>query len=181
MNGPFYHDSLLPFLITDVASVTLATTDKALYPAANAPTFGNTYWWAGKRLRISMSGRITTVLTPGNGSFTVYWGTGADANGTALGTSTINTLIASQTNLTWRATFDIHCRAIGATGSLLVTGEAFMNEAVCTAKYLLPASAPAATTVDLTSSSNVLSVNFKRSGSTAETMQVHEVLFQPLN
>ena len=45
---------------------------------------------------------------------------------------------------------------------------------------LMPASAPAQVTVDLTQAF-VLSPQFIRSGSTAETMQVHELVFEAMN
>jgi hypothetical protein len=143
---------------------------------------GGQYWSPGKKLRIELFGRITTVLTPGNGSFSVYWGSGADANGTLLGTSKANALIASQTNLCWRIQVDIHCRQIGSgtTGRLFATGFGLYDEAVMAAKQLLPASAPAETQVDTTAAS-ILSVQYKRSGSTVETMQVHDIIVTSLN
>jgi hypothetical protein len=45
---------------------------------------------------------------------------------------------------------------------------------------LIPASVPAAVTVDLTAN-NVISPQFLRSGSTAETLQVHDVSYEALN
>ena len=61
MDGPFYVDSRAPWTITDVASVTLATTDKAMVPLSNLPVLGSNYFWAGKLVRINMIGRITTA------------------------------------------------------------------------------------------------------------------------
>jgi hypothetical protein len=45
---------------------------------------------------------------------------------------------------------------------------------------MIPASAPAQVTVDL-SAANIVSVQFKRSGSTVETMQVHDMTVLALN
>lgn len=180
-DGLFYVDTRPPFLVADVAAVTLATTDKALYPAGAFPVLGAGYFgWPGKALKITLFGRITTAVTPGNGTFDVYWGTGADANGTLIMTGTAVALTASQTNLSWRAEFIVRCRAVGTSGSLMCTGWAKFNEAVLAATQLYPASAPAAVTVD-TTVANIVSVQYKRSGSTAETMQVHELVVQPLN
>jgi hypothetical protein len=182
MDSGFFHDSRAPWIISDITSVTLSTTDKALYPAANFPVLGGNYWWAGKKLRVDLIGRITTAATPGNGTFTVYWGTGADANGTLILTSKANALIASQTNLTWRAQIDVHCRAVGSgtSGSLFASGLFLFDEAVMAAKQLGPASAPAAVGVD-TTAANIISVQYKRSGSTVETMQVHDIIVSALN
>jgi len=184
MDGPWYVDTRAPHISADVAAVTLSTTDLALVPVANLPVLGSNYFsYVGKACRITMFGRITTGTTPGNGTFDIYWGTGAAANGSIIGSSAAFALTASQTNLSWMLSLIIRCRALGATGSLLVTGDAQFNNAVVAASLqplLVPASAPAAVTVDLTAA-NVISPQFKRSGSTAETMQVHDFLFESLN
>ena len=138
----------------------------------------------GKALRIELFGRMTTVLTPGNGSFNVYYGTGADANGTLLMTGTPVALVASGTNLSWKAVVDVHCRSIGSTGTLFCTGWALFNVGLILSTLspvLLPASVPAVSgSVDLTAA-NIISVQYLRSGSTAETMQVHDVKVISLN
>ena len=178
MDGQYYWDTRMPFTAADIASVTLSTTDKALYPVANFPVLGSNYFGGiFKKLKIFMFGRITTAATPGNGTFDVYWGNGTDANGTILQSSATVALTASQTNLSWEAEFTVTCRAFGSSGALLCTGKAFFNNAVIAntlQPLLIPASAPAQVTVDLTQA-NIVSVQFKRSGSTAETMQVHDM------
>src|SRR5882762_10086537 len=69
MDGPFYLDQRTPFITVDVPSVTLATTAKALYTTDYFPILGGNYFnFVGKAILIRMFGRITTVLTPGNGS-----------------------------------------------------------------------------------------------------------------
>lgn len=186
MNGPYYHDTLPPFLAADVTAVTLAATAKALYPASAFPVLGaNFFDKIGKKLWIRMFGRITTAATPGNGSFDIYWGTGADANGVILASSGALALTASQTSLSWALDLFTHCRSTGPTGTLFVTGNAEFNVGVLASTLqpmLIPASAPAVSgAVDLTSASLIVSVQFKRSGSTAETMQVHDLIVSPLN
>lgn len=184
-DGLLYHDTRTPLVAADITAVTLAATSKALYPAASFPVLGAGYFnsFVGKAIRIKLFGRITTVLTPGNGQFVVYFGSGADANGTILASSAALALSASQTNLSWRAEFDITVRALGATGALLCTGKADFNVGVLASTLspmLIPASAAAQVTVDLTTS-NIISVQFNRSGSTAETMQVHQMTVEVLN
>jgi hypothetical protein len=183
-DGIYFVDTRAPHISADVASVTLATTDKALIPVANIPVLGSNYFgWIGKAMRIRLFGRITTAATPGNGTFDIYWGTGADANGTILASSATVALTASQTNLSWDLDLIVRCRVLGTSGALFVTGRAFFNNAVIAntlQPLLIPASAPAQTTVDLTAA-NVISPQFKRSGSTAETMQVHEVVYEAID
>jgi hypothetical protein len=123
MDGGYYRDTRSPFTGADVTAVTLATTDKALWPVANIPPLGSNYFgFIGKKLAITAFGRITTVLTPGNGTLDVYWGTGADANGTIVQSSAAHALTASQTNLSWILQLLVTCRAQGASGALLCTG-----------------------------------------------------------
>jgi hypothetical protein len=181
-DGLFYLDLREPFIATDPGAVTLSTTDKALYTTSFFPVLGGQYFArVGKALRIELFGRITTGTTPGNLTWDVYWGTGADANGTIIVSSAAQALTASQTNLSWKATFDIHCRSTGSAGTLFGTGFAVFNEAVLAPHMLIPASAPAVSgSVDLTAA-NIISVQAKRSGSTAETMQVHDIRVIALN
>lgn len=183
MDGAFYNDLREPFIGADIAAVTLSTTDKALYPASNFPVLGGQYWARiGKKLRIRAFGKITTAATPGNLTFDIYYGTGADANGTILVSSAAQTLIASQTNLSWWLDLYIHCRSIGSAGTLFAEGNAFFNKAVIAAgTFLLPASAAVVSgSVDLTAA-NIISVQAKRSGSTAETMTVQDLEVIALN
>jgi len=183
MDGPFYNDLRAPFIQTDITAVTLAATNKALYPVGNIPAMGKDYWWVGKKVSIRAFGRITTVLTPGNLTLALFYGTGADANGVSLVASAAQTLLASQTNLSWEVRLMVHCRSIGAAGTLFATGKAFFNTGVIAAgTFLLPASAPVVSgACDLTVASNVLSLQALRSGSTVETMQIHDLEITALN
>ena len=108
-----------------------AQTGVGLYPVSNFPVLGGQYFSrVGKKLRIRLFGRITTAATPGNGSFAIYYGTGADANGVLLASSGALALTASQTNLSWQVDVFVHCRSIGNAGTLFVTGKAHFNVAV---------------------------------------------------
>jgi hypothetical protein len=184
-DGNFYLDTREPFVTVAPSAVTLATTDKALYTASQFPALGGQYWARpGKKLRIRLFGQITTGTTPGNGTFDIYYGSGADANGTILASSGTLALTASQTNLSWTLEIVVSCRTTGSAGTLFCTGSVMMNNAVLAntlQPMLIPASAPAASgSVDLTAA-NIISVQFKRSGSTAETMQVLEMEVVSMN
>ena len=181
MDGQYYQDTRLPHIATDVASVTLAGTNKALYPVANIPAMGKDYWTVGKKVRIYLCGRMTSGATPGNLTVAIFYGTGADANGTSLAATAATAWTASQTSNTWRAQFDVHCTAIGTSGALFATGFFKANEASIAAELMIPATVPATVTVDLTVANNVLSVQALRSGSTAETMQIHEMIVTSMN
>jgi len=183
-----FNDLREPFISADIGIVTLAATAKALYPAANFPVLNQFYWnKLAKKLRIRLFGRMTTGITPGNGSFNVYYGSGADAAGVALMTGTPIALVASGTNLSWQAEIFVHVRSTGNAGTLFVSGSAQFHVgliASTTAPMLLPASAPAVSAAcDLTAggSTNIISVQFLRSGSTAETMTVHDMEVSSIN
>lgn len=184
-DGIFYNDLREPFMAADQAAVTLATTDKALYSASAFPVLGGQYWSrVGKKMRIRAFGKITTVLTPGNLTFDIYYGSGADATGTILASSATVALTASQTNLSWMIDFYVHCRSTGSTGTLFCDGIAYFNNAVVAntlQPLLIPASAAVvSSSVDLTAA-NIISLQFKRSGSTVETMTVQDLEVIALN
>lgn len=184
-DGLFYNDLRTPFLAADLAAVTLSTTDKALYTPSAFPVLGGQYFSViGKKIRIRLFGKITTVLTPGNGTWDIYYGTGADANGVLLASSAAHALSASQTNLSWMLELFVSARSLGSAGTLFVDGLASYNVAVV-ASTLQPVMLPASAAVvsgacDLTAAL-IISVQFKRSGSTAETMTVQDLEVVALN
>lgn len=178
-----YVRKLGPHSTVDVAAVTLAATNKALWPVANIPAMGKDFWWAGKEIAIWVMGRITTAATPGSLTMALFYGTGADANGVSLVASAAQTLIAGQTAATWRARFCIRCISIGSAGTFFADGESFFTTSVIAAGDVnFPGSSPAVSgACDLTVASNVITLQALRSGSTAETMQVHRVTVLELN
>jgi hypothetical protein len=182
--GQFYHDTVAPFISADEAAVTLSTANKALVPAARYANLGTQFMnMIGRKLRIRAFGKITTGTTPGNLTLALLWGTGADANGTSIVATAAVALTASQTNLSWEANFFVHCRALGATGSLFGTGWLEANPSLIASSLqpiLAPASAAAAVTLDLTGAS-IPSLQALRSGSTAETMTVQDFELSLLN
>jgi hypothetical protein len=184
-DGLFYNDLREPFFVADLSPVTLATTAKALYTASDFPTLGGNYFARpGKRMRIRLKGKITTAATPGNGSWDIYYGTGADANGVVLASSAAIALTASQTNLSWYLDITVRCITKGATGTLRVFGDWGANVGVL-ASTLQPAMIPASASVDSgacdLTAALIISCQFKRSGSTAETMTVQDLEVVALN
>lgn len=183
MDGAFYNDIREPFMAADAAAVTLLGTNLALVPTSNLPVLNGQYFARiGKKVRLRMFGKITTAITPGNLTLGIYYGTNAAANGVLLASSAAQTLIASQTNLSWEVDLYIHCRSIGSTGTLFVDGKAIFNTAVIAAgTFLIPASAAVVSgACDLTAAL-LLSPQALRSGSTAETMTVQDFEYTALN
>lgn len=181
-DGIFYNDLREPFVTVPPGVVTLAATAKALYTASQFPVLGGQYFARpGKKLKIRLFGVMTTAVTPGNGSFNVYYGSGADATGVLLMTGTPAALTASQTALTWYLDIVVTCITTGSAGTLRCTGQAGFNAALLSARQMLPtANAAASGAVDLTAA-NIISVQYLRSGSTVETMQVLDMEVIALN
>jgi hypothetical protein len=184
-DGIFYNDLREPFISADQAQVTLATTAKALYTASAFPVLGGQYWSrVGKKIKIRLFGKITTAATPGNGSFDIYYGSGADATGTIIVSSAALALSATQTTVSYELEIYIHCRTTGSAGTLFGDGKASFNVGVLVstlAPMLLPPNtAVVSGAVDLTAA-NIISCQFKRSGSTAENMWVQDMEVIALN
>lgn len=184
MDGPFYVDTRAPHFAADAAAVTLLTTALPLLTNTNLPVLGGSYFgYVGKAVRMKLYGRMTTGATPGNMQAVLYLGNNSAANGTVIAQTAATALTASQTSLTWDWEILVRCRAIGSSGALIAHGMFNANVGVVASTLqpvMMPASAPASVTVDLTAA-NFLSPQFLRSGSTAETIQVHEFLFEALN
>jgi hypothetical protein len=178
------HETVDPLVNADEAAVTLASTYKAIIPAARINIGTQFFNKAGRRLRIRAFGKITTGATPGNGQIGILFGTGADANGVNVVQSAAFALIANQTNLSWNSEIYIHVRSLGAAGTLFGTGWIEFNPAVVASTaqpLMIPASAAAvSSSVDLTGTL-IPSLQFLRSGSTAETITVQDYDISPMS
>jgi hypothetical protein len=177
MANQTYQNLMEPYLFGDLATVTLASTDKALYTVGDFPPLGTQFFRrVGKKVQVRAFGKITTAATPGNLTVDIYYGSGADANGVLLAASAPQALVATQTDISFEVQFRVHCRVTGNAGRLFCTGSAFFGTAViAVGDFLIPASAAVqSAAVDLTSS-NIISLQAKRSGSTVETMTVQDL------
>ena len=163
----------------------MAATNKALYPVSNFPVLGGQYFSRpGKKLHIVAYGRMTTGATPGNLTLGVLYGTGADANGVVLASSAAVALVANQTNITWNLDVMVHCRTTGSAGTLFAIGQFICNPALIASTaqpLMIPASAPAVSSACDLTAALVVSLQALRSGSTAETMQVHDLKVVAVN
>jgi hypothetical protein len=178
-DGIHYRDSKQPFPVGPQAAVTLLTTDKLLWPGSLTALVAN-YLWAGKAVALTAFGTLTTGATPGNLNIELYYGT-TDAGGTLLASSAALTLVANQTTIPWVLTAFLRCRGVGAAGTLFAWGQLEIGTAVVAAgQAIIPASAPAAVTGDTTVAGG-FNAQMKRSGSTAESAVVQDMVFEALN
>lgn len=184
-DGLFYNDLREPFIAADLPAISPLSTAVALYTPSHFPVLGGQYFSrVGKAMRIQLFGRMTSALTPGNVSWAVFYGTGASNNGVNLAASAPKAWTASRTNDSWYLDVTITCRSTGSAGTLFCTGLVMPNVG-SVASTLQPILIPDATPVvsgacDLTAAL-ILSVQAIRSGSTAETMQVHQMQVTALN
>lgn len=177
-DGLFYNDMREPFLTADIGAVTLTTTAKALYPAGNFPSLGSGYFnRPGKMLKIKLWLKFVMGATPGNISFNVHWGTGADANGTLICVAGTPVAMTASVTKCGYVEITVRCLTIGAAGTLQVTGFAHIDPALVASTLqpiLIPtAGAAASAGLDLTAA-NIVSVQALQSG-TAGTAQVQQM------
>ena len=184
-DGLFYVDSREPHIVTDIPAVTMAATAKAVYPAAAFPVLGGQYFnRPGKAIKISMWLKFVLAGTPGNFSFNLHWGTGADANGTLICTAGTPVALNASVTKCMYAEFTIRCLTTGTAGTLQATGWAIPDGALITYSTIAPimipmAGAAASASLDLTAA-NIVSVQVLQSG-TAGTVQCQSLVVEALN
>jgi hypothetical protein len=183
---PLYRDVRNAKQTGDFGTISLSTTSLMIANPAN----GNwatilAYWDLGKRWKITVMGKMTTVLTPGNLTIEIRYGT-TDNGGTILATSAATALTASKTNISF--TLECYVRAnavIGTAAGLFAWGRFIPDQSgllipAANNPLLIPASAAAAVNVDTTVAGGV-NIQMKRSGSTAETVTVQDLIIEALN
>lgn len=181
-DGLFYRDLREPHIIADEAAITLATTQKALWAPARTILPAN-YWRPGKVVKLTAFGAFTSAATPGNGTPAAGYGAG-DAP-TPIVSGVARALIASVTNITWTAWAYMEMRGSAGVAQAARIWGAFIGDLamqLSTAQpNLFPASAPANVSIDTTVGTNAFTLQYARSGSTAETMTTTGLLFEALN
>jgi hypothetical protein len=165
---------------TDGTALSAFTTRASLTPAHarfTTPTAG--FWQVGKVLRVTALGRISTFTS---GTFTFSFGVGSvDA-----WASQALTMVASQTNQTFRLDLLMTVRAVGAGGSatanLVGVGTLGAGAAITAAVTQLPATAPAVGTSFDPGAASVLDLMLACSVSNAANgATLHEYTLEALN
>lgn len=162
--------------------MTLATTMKALWPTSRTITPAP-FWYAGKIIRVTAFGKLTTDGTAGNYVFEMAYGTGdAPASPIAVGATVAGTV--SQTNITWTAQGYVECRSAGPTGVIRMWGiwePAVAVLASTLQPYLFPNATPADLTLDTTNSTFGPTFQLQRSGAGVWTAATTSVFIEELN
>jgi hypothetical protein len=189
MDGPFFHDTRMQSVITAPTTATvLAATDKIVTsPVGFLFALPQGYFYAGKKMRLTVWGTLTTAATPGNLGIESYVGS-TDAGGTLMASSGAIPLVASQANMPFLMIFYLKCNggAVETAKPCESYGWWQCPIAVVTAANQqafnpIPIVTPAAVPVDNTLTTLGFNIQMKRSGSTAETFTTRDITLESLN
>lgn len=167
-------------ILVDEAAVTLATTQKALWPDART-IFPSNFWYPGKVVRLMAFGKATTDGTAGNYVFEMAYGAGDTPTPLVTGATVAGTV--SQTNITWTAMGFMECRTLGATGTCRMWGiwePAVALLASTLQPYIFPNATPADVTIDTTVGTNALKFHLQRSGAGVWTATTTAIILEEL-
>lgn len=146
MSRQFWAESLF-WAVADGTAIANTTTETKIFNNVVVPA---NYMADGRVLRIYAAGVLSTTATPTT-TFTLRWG---GESGTVLAITEAITNGSGVTNANWSLLAYIQTRANGASGSLIVAGQVFVNtSATAVVSHTFGASgfdAMAAVTVDLT-------------------------------
>lgn len=145
--GRQYFQDLLANITADGTAVANTTTETAVHPTLTIPA---NYMQDGRLLRMRAFGKLSTTGTP-TITFAIRWG---GAAGTLLATTEALTMGSGVANVNWDIEAYLQVRTNGATGTLLVMGNARVHTSssanVMNIFGVSGFDAPAAVTVDLT-------------------------------
>lgn len=119
---------------SDGTTLTAAAAASCIPASAKFTLPANFFDFVGKQIRITASGRISSVITtPGTARFDVRFGANVVADSQAI----LLDSVAAHTNVGWYLEFLLTCRAIGTTANLMQSGKW-----TCEDILGVPASAP---------------------------------------
>lgn len=148
-----YFQETLGVATQDGTAVANTTTEASIFPAFTIP---GGYMQDGRLLRLRAFGKLSTTGTP-TMTFAVRWG---GAAGTLLATTEALTMGSGVSNVNWDVEVYIQTRSNGATGTLLVMGDARVHtSSTANVMNIFGVSgfdAPAAVTADLTVDTNLV-------------------------
>lgn len=182
VGGNAWRDYVLGCEYMVAAPTAITGTSEALLWPAPYTFIPAGYLQVGKILHLTAWGRMTTAgSTPGNLTLTARYGT--TTGGTSLGASAASALVASQTNITWRAELDLWCYTPGTAGTVQLFGifHAGLTTSVLSGgtPIFIPASAPATTAIDTTTAQGLLLD--ATLGAAGDTMQTMGLMFESVN
>lgn len=173
---------------TDGPTLTAAARASCI-PTANRIVLPNNYFYIGRTLKFTMSGRISCVVTtPGTARFDICLGSAGTT--IVFDTLALNLNIVAKTTVPWQLEVDLTCRAVG-NGTLTTffpTGR-FQSEAVIASPLptvggngtlLVPVGTPAVGAGMDNTAASAVDVFFTQTVATG-SMTVHNYRVESLN
>lgn len=171
--------------IADGPTITAAAATSAIHTAAKL-TFPNNYFVVGKRIRVSVQGRVSCVVTtPGTARFDLRLGSTV-----VFDTGAINLNTTAKTAVPFTLEIELTCRAIGNgttttfMGQGIFQSEALIASPVNTAggngSLLVPVGAPAVGTGVDSTATQALDMFFTQTVATG-SLTVHQYMVEALN
>jgi hypothetical protein len=173
---------------TDGPTLTAAARASCI-PTASRIVLPNAYFYVGRVLRFTLSGRIScAVTTPGTARFDICLG----AAGTTIvfDTAAMNLNIVAKTTVPWRLEVELTCRAVGAAAlTTFFPSASFQSEAVVgsplttvggNGSLLVPVTAPAVGAGTDNNAASAVDVFFTQTVATG-SMTVHNYRVESLN
>lgn len=157
-------------------------------PAAAKYTLPNSFFYIGRKLKITAQGRISCVVTtPGTARFDVRLGGGGTV---VFDTGALNLNVVAKTNVPWWLEIDLICRSIGnGTTATLFGFASFQSEAVVgspantaggNGSLIAPVGAPAVGAGFDSTAANVVDLFFTQTVATG-SLTLHTYALEALN
>jgi hypothetical protein len=182
-DGPFYRDTKMQaMIVADDSTITLATTQKALWTYAKTILPANYWTFVGKTVKVTAYGWATTDGTAGN--YTPGLGYGSSDAPSAMAAGVARAGVTSATTKAWRAEYHTICQAVGASGNLRGMGEWKADLALqlsTNQPNLLPATQVTNTSADTTVGTNSIVGTLQRSGTGVWTAATSGLIMEALN
>lgn len=162
------------------ASGTAYSTSTTITDVSPTPQFvlPANFLQPGSKIRLRASGVFSNTSTP-TLILGVYYGAVA---GTALAATGAITTITAATAWSWELEYEFTCRTIGSSGTVFGQGKVRMPASLTQfqAEYALPATAPAAVTVDTTAAKALTIGATWGTNSASNTLQCHNFSVESL-
>lgn len=165
-------------LFTGTATKTIVNTGtetSSIPTGVGTLTIPANFLVAGKTLRLSGGGIFSTLLTPGN--LTIKMKLGA----TVIASNVVSNLLASASNNAFQFSATITCRTTGATGTILVDGNASYDTGTLSRGFAALNNTGSATSID-TTASQLIDVTLQwTTASTSNTISTTNARVEVLN
>lgn len=174
--GNFTENTRPPFNATSGSAITLTTGAQAVVPTGSCPYFTPDWWYPGRLLYICHMCASTTGATPGAIFPALYYGNNTDGNGTMLQNTGL-TWTANNVGAHTRSDWWMRCWQTGSSGQVFVYGTLFISGV-----GIIPINWTGNGGINVdTTQGGYIAPQYYRSGSTAETITHHDIVYKVMN